>query len=296
MRSASGPLARAISSSTRPNPACVDDLALRLDLGERIDGHARRLQPPPALAARTARAPGSASTSAAGSVEPGEPVPLLALVDALARAQLVHLRLGHQPGVVVLVALERQAVALDGVGDEADGLIAPAPPRTPPGWPADRARRGWSSGGRVRHRRAGARWRACRDGWRDPARAAAARPRRPETRAPSRACWGSRRSTRLRRWPPGSANARCSSLPYLMSTTFQPRFSNRRRHLHEQAVRHHRVEALAVVVDHPPAVLEAVLPVFEQRLVDVALVDLGIAHQRDHAPLGPVGLQPLACT
>ena len=30
----------------------------------------------------------------------------------------------------------------------------------------------------------------------------------------------------LRRWPPGSAKARCSSLPYLMSTTFQPRFSN----------------------------------------------------------------------
>ena len=59
-------------------------------------------------------------------------------------------------------------------------------------------------------------------------------------------------------------------------------------HLHEQAVGHHRVEALAVVVDHPPAVLQPVLPVFEQRLVDIALVDLGIAHERDHAALGPV--------
>ena len=53
----------------------------------------------------------------------------------------------------------------------------------------------------------------------------------------------------------------------------------------EQPVADDRVEALAVVVDHPPAVAEVVLPAFEQRLVDVALVELGVADQRDHAAL-----------
>jgi hypothetical protein len=52
-----------------------------------------------------------------------EAVPFLALIDALARPQLLHLRLGHQTGMVVLVALEGQPEALDGVGDVADRLI-----------------------------------------------------------------------------------------------------------------------------------------------------------------------------
>ncbi len=66
-----------------------------------------------------------------------------------------------------------------------------------------------------------------------------------------------------------------------------------RRHLHEQAVGDHRVQALPVVVDDPPAVLEAVLPVFEQGLVHVAFVDLGVTHDADHAALGPGGLPVL---
>ena len=50
-----------------------------------------------------------------------------------------------------------------------------------------------------------------------------------------------------------------------------------------QALADDRVERLPVVVDHPPAVLDAVLPALEQRLVDVALVHLRIADQRHHA-------------
>ncbi len=50
----------------------------------------------------------------------------------------------------------------------------------------------------------------------------------------------------------------------------------------------HGVQALPVVVDHPPGVPEVMLPPFDQRLVDVALVQLRIADQRDHAPLRPV--------
>ena len=56
----------------------------------------------------------------------------------------------------------------------------------------------------------------------------------------------------------------------------------------EQAVGHHGVQALPVVVDDPPDVAQVVLPSLEQGLVDVALVELGVADQRDHAPLGQV--------
>jgi hypothetical protein len=47
-----------------------------------------------------------------------------------------------------------------------------------------------------------------------------------------------------------------------------------------------RIKALAVVVDHPPGVPELVLPAFEQRLEDVAFVELGVADQGDHPPFG----------
>ncbi len=51
----------------------------------------------------------------------------------------------------------------------------------------------------------------------------------------------------------------------------------------EQAIGNHRVEALAVVVDHPPEVADIVLPALEQGLEDVAFVELGVAGQRNHA-------------
>jgi hypothetical protein len=44
------------------------------------------------------------------------------------------------------------------------------------------------------------------------------------------------------------------------------------------------VERLAVIVDDPPAIADVVLVGLDQALVDIALVELGIAHQRDHAP------------
>ncbi len=55
-----------------------------------------------------------------------------------------------------------------------------------------------------------------------------------------------------------------------------------------QPLTHHGIQALAVVVDNPPGVAQAVLPAFQQRLEDIALVHLGVADQRDHAALGPV--------
>ena len=52
-----------------------------------------------------------------------ELVPFVAGPDVLRRAPLLHLRHRHQPGMVVLVALERQPDALDGVGDEAHRTV-----------------------------------------------------------------------------------------------------------------------------------------------------------------------------
>ena len=51
----------------------------------------------------------------------------------------------------------------------------------------------------------------------------------------------------------------------------------------EQPIGDDRVEALAVVVDDPPQIADIVLPAFEQRLEDVALVEFGVAGKRDHA-------------
>ena len=61
----------------------------------------------------------------------------------------------------------------------------------------------------------------------------------------------------------------------------------------EQPVRDHRIEALAVVVDDPPEIAHVVLPALQQGLEDIALVELGIAHERDHPPL-PALEQPAA--
>jgi hypothetical protein len=53
----------------------------------------------------------------------------------------------------------------------------------------------------------------------------------------------------------------------------------------KEPVGDHRVKALAVVVDNPPEVADVVLPAFEQGLEDVALVELGVAGERDHPAL-----------
>src|SRR5262249_45742212 len=59
-----------------------------------------------------------------------------------------------------------------------------------------------------------------------------------------------------------------------------------------QALADHRIEALAVVIDDPPAIAQALLPALEDGLEDVAFVELGVADQRDHAAFG--SLQPPA--
>ena len=54
-----------------------------------------------------------------------------------------------------------------------------------------------------------------------------------------------------------------------------------------QPFAHHGVEALPVVIDDPPAIAQALLPAFEDGLENIALVELGVAKQRDHAAFRP---------
>ena len=122
MRSASSAWSRGelAQDAGRTPPASTSvapcgDLRARSGTG---DAAARR------AARRPAAANGTASRNGASSprrhVEAGERVPLLALGDAHLRCLKSSICSGaHQPGVVVLVAGERQAVALDRVGDEA---------------------------------------------------------------------------------------------------------------------------------------------------------------------------------
>ena len=49
-------------------------------------------------------------------------------------------------------------------------------------------------------------------------------------------------------------------------------------------IRRGAVERLAVVIDHPPAIAQIVLIALNQAFIDIALIQLGIAHQRDHPP------------
>ena len=111
---------RPSSLSSAPKPACVDIAGCERD---------RQARPAPRCAAADggARPAGErhaleefAAARAGATLEPFERVPFVARPDVHRGAEGFHLRRRHQAGMVVLVAGERQAEALDGVGDEAD--------------------------------------------------------------------------------------------------------------------------------------------------------------------------------
>ena len=145
--------------------------------------------------------------------------PLLARRTPIARKASICA--GHQAGMVVLVALERQAEALDGVDDEELGLVVR--PR-----PARRRRAGAQVMAARLVIRLGEARRRSGPGWRAPAGAAEigedgvrARRRRPGSSAPRRGRWGSRRSSR-ERLAAGLAKAASSLRPYFRVMTSQP--------------------------------------------------------------------------
>ena len=81
-----------------------------------------------------------------------ELVPFVAGPHAHGGAEGFHLRRRHQAGMVVLVAGERQAEALDRVADETGRPVVIDAVRTPRAPPADRGRRDCSSAAPVRRR------------------------------------------------------------------------------------------------------------------------------------------------
>ena len=217
-------------------------------------------------------------------VEAGEALPLAALGDAVRLLERRHLVRRHQPGVVVLVAGERQAEALDGIGDEAvRPVVRDAVEGLEHGLQVVAAEVGHQPRQRdvvvLLEQRADAG---------ELAEIAL------EMLAPGGAALeGDRRVEIVRavvdplaeRPAVGPRERRLEQLAVLQRHHPPADRAEEVLDLREQPLGHHAIEALAVVVDHPPDVPHVVLPALEQGLEDVALVELGIAHDRDHAPL-----------
>ena len=219
--------------------------------------------------------------------EPGVGFPLLADADPLLLAERLHLRLGHQPGVVILVAGERQAETLDRVGDEADRPI----------------------GGRILERvenrveivpteighQTGERHviEIADDGeglgMRDEIGFELSPPALGSFKDEGRVnLVGAIGNPGAQFFPARQCKRLLLQAAVFEEDDLPAKVLEQPGDLHEQLVGDDAVKALAVVVDDPPGIRQAVLPVFEQRLVDVAFIDFGVAHQADHAALRPV--------
>ena len=270
----------AMSPSSRPNASCVDCRSPR---------GTGRLAGTGTAAARCRARQGAGERRPiekrgeplSGDVEAGEAVPLRPLRHRHAVPERGHLVEVHQPGMIVLVAGERQSEAFDRVGDKAGrpvvgdgvegvqhrchivaaeighqtlqgGVVVVVEDRADPGIAIEVALQMFA-----------------------PARAALVDQRRIE---------------RVR----AGVDPFAQMVPVLArkGRFQQPAVFERddapAHHLEhrvdaaEQTIGHHRVEALAVVIDHPPQIADVMLPAFEQRLEDVALVELGVAGERDH--------------
>ncbi len=118
MRSASGVFSRASSFSSAPKPNWVDIsgwIVTASCSGTATCGAFRRRSPPEA----NGTLPRNALIWSGFGSQALEQIPLVAFADVHRVAECFHLRRRHQPGVVVLVAGDRQAEALHRVGDEA---------------------------------------------------------------------------------------------------------------------------------------------------------------------------------
>ncbi len=279
-RSAIADCPRPSSLSSAPKPSCVDISGL---IGDREVGRRRdALGRAAALACGERHALEEGAQLVFRNRQPFELVPFVPRPDVHLRLKAFHLRGRHQPGVIVLVAGERQPVALDGVGDEADRPVM-----------IDLAERVDERGqvvtGEIGHQPGKLGVRARLDQPRDVALVADLVV---ETLAPGRAALEHQRRVELVR-------ATVDPLPQLLAARLLERRLQQRAVLEDhhvpaeaaeqrfvarpQALADHRVEALAIVVDDPPAIAQALLPAFEDGLEDVALVELGVADERDHA-------------
>ena len=290
MRSASGPPARAIASRARPNVSCVDAAPAPRGpqrLRHRHRGRARSPRHP-----LIERNPGEEAPDVGlGDVQPRERFPLLSGRHAMRSAHRLHLVGAHQPRMVVLVTGERESETLDGVGEEAGRPVA--------GDTLERFQHALHVvPAEVRHQRFELGVVVLRDQRPHPAACAdvgqqAFAPRRP-------ALDHERRVQRIRtrvdplpkRLAPRTRERLLQLLAVLDGDDVPSHAREQAVEPAEQPIADHRIEALAVVVDHPPQVAHVVLPPFEERLVDVALIELRVPDHRHHPPAVPVPTKP----
>ena len=215
-----------------------------------------------------------------------ERLPFVAAPDVHRRAEHVHLRGRHQARVIVLVSGERQAETLDRVADEADGTVVID------GFES-LDERGHVMAAEIAHQTRQLVVRARFD----------QRRHRPviadvghQARAPRRSALEHQRGVELVR-------ARVDPFSQRLAARLAERSALERSVLQDHDVpakvpeqllvtlpeplAYDGIEALPVVVDHPPAIAQPLFPALQQRFENVALVELGIAGERDHAALAP---------
>ena len=111
-------------------------------------------------------------------------------------------------------------------------------------------------------------------------RSACARRRRPDNAAPTARHWAAARTSPS---APCCRRARLQPLAVAQLDHAPAAASEDLVEALEHPVGAGRVEALAVIVDDPPQVADVVLRALDDRFVDIAFVELGIADQRDKA-------------
>ena len=217
-------------------------------------------------------------------VEAGEAVPFLPVADPEALLERPDLLRRDQPGVVVLVSGEREAVALDRVGDEARGPVVPHGPERV-------AHGGHVVAAEVRHQAAEGLVVVLVEQLPDAVRVAEFTHELP---APRRAALvregrvarvGGRVDPVAERLAAGALERGFEETAVLEHLDAPVEVAERRLQTVREPVDHDRVEALPVVVDDPPHVAHVVLPRLDERLEDVPFVELGVAGQGDHPAL-----------
>ena len=216
-------------------------------------------------------------------VEPGEAIPLLAVADMHLLLQCRHLIDGHDAGVVVLVSFKRQSMPLDRVGDEAGWPVVLHPVETleqrleiVTGEVCHQPMQGVvgvlvEQVGNARH--------------------LAEVPREPVPPCLA-ASIGERRVGRIRTGvdpftqlaATGLGEHRFQKLAVLEHDNLPFDRAEQVLEALREAVDHHGIETLAVVVDDPPDVSDIVFPRLEQCLEHVPFVELRVSGQRNHPP------------
>ena len=216
-------------------------------------------------------------------VQSRKPLPLLAGVNVVLLAELLHLLRIHQARVVVLVSGKRQVAALDGVGDDARWHLA------------FQAVEGFVEyfevvSGEVRHQLVQRLVRILLQQRLHPWLVAEVGK---NPLAPHRTAFENKRGveavrTLVNPLPQGRASRfpeRLLQPPTVLQRHHPPaHHAEEVVNLPEKPVRDHGIEALPVVVNDPPGVAQPVFPALVERLENVALVEFRITHQRDHPP------------